>query len=146
MRSGSPRELVQRLREGYWFVTLHLPINGRTQARPQPVHRLVLLAHKGAAPAAGHMARHLNGDSADSRASNLEWGTAKDNAQDAVRHGTIGPGMRAHRRRLNEEQVREIRQRIQAGEVGSALALEFGVSAAYPMQLAQGKCWASLAA
>ena len=53
----------------------------------QCVHKLVLLAFVGAAPAK-HECRHLNGDPADTRLENLCWGTRSENIGDAVRHGT----------------------------------------------------------
>jgi hypothetical protein len=53
----------------------------------QCVHKLVLLAFVGAAPAK-HECRHLNGDPADNRLENLCWGTRSENINDAVRHGT----------------------------------------------------------
>lgn len=52
------------------------------------VHRLVLNAFVGPCPDEGLMCRHLNGDPADNRVENLAWGTAKQNAEDMVRHGT----------------------------------------------------------
>lgn len=66
------------------------------------------------------------------------------NASDAMRHGTLGPGMRAHRRKLDEEQVRSIVLRRRAGEDAASLAAEFGVCAEYPDQLARGKHWAEV--
>ncbi|MGK5049619.1 HNH endonuclease [Janthinobacterium sp. GB4P2] len=146
MRSGAPRELQQRVRDGYWYVTLRIRMHGRVHARPQPVHRLALLAFKGVPPTADLMARHINGDSLDSKAANLAWGTAKDNAADAMRHGTVGPGMKARRRKLNEDQVRQIRRRFQAGEMGAVLAREYGVCESYPSQLSRGVHWAHLSA
>jgi len=53
----------------------------------QCVHKLVLLAFVGVAPAK-HECRHLNGDPADNRLENLCWGTRSENINDAVRHGT----------------------------------------------------------
>lgn len=52
------------------------------------VHRLVLEAFVGPCPGEGFMCRHLNGNPADNRVENLAWGTALENAQDVIRHGT----------------------------------------------------------
>ncbi len=50
------------------------------------LHRAVLEAHVGLG--VGLYALHNNGDRMDNRLSNLRWGTAKDNHNDAVKHGT----------------------------------------------------------
>lgn len=144
MRSGAPVELRQRIRRGYWVVTLHIRMRGQVQARSRHVHQMVLPAFKGEAPGPKYMVRHLDGDSLNNDVSNLAWGTAKDNAEDAVRHGTIGPGMKARRRRLDDAQVRQIRDRFAAGESDALLATEYGVSAGYPSKLARRICWAHL--
>lgn len=143
-RSGDACRLQGWLKKGYEQVTLRVRINGRLHVRPQPVHRLVLIAYSEAAPCPELQVRHLNGNCLDNRLSNLAWGSAKDNAADAIRHGTLGPGMRARRRRLSEEQVRQIRTRYAQGEPSTALAKEFGVSAYYPSYLARGRCWAHI--
>lgn len=49
------------------------------------VHRLVLSAFVGECPE-GCEARHLNGNRGDARLTNLEWGTARENAADRIRH------------------------------------------------------------
>jgi hypothetical protein len=51
------------------------------------VHPLVATAFHGPRPD-GHECRHLNGDPTDNRAVNLCWGTAAENAQDRIDHGT----------------------------------------------------------
>lgn len=53
------------------------------------VHRLILLAFVGPAPA-GTECCHYNGIHADNRPSNLRWGTRLDNVHDAIRHGRHG--------------------------------------------------------
>jgi hypothetical protein len=144
IKSGEPLVLKQRIRDGYWFVTLHSRVGKKRKAHRAAVHRLVLLAFQGPPPSTLYMARHLDGNRANSRASNLAWGTAKENYADAIRHGTQGPGMRAPRRRLSECQVREIRRRLAAGESCTELALQFGVSRYYPSDIARRLTWSSL--
>lgn len=50
-------------------------------------HRLVMLTFAGPQPE-GNEVRHLNGDRADNRLSNLAWGTHLDNMRDQRKHGT----------------------------------------------------------
>jgi len=56
--------------------------------RKRLVHRLVLEAFAGPAPANSPHCRHLNGDPSDCHLGNLKWGTVSENAHDRVRHGT----------------------------------------------------------
>lgn len=130
---------------GYLNVTLGVHIQGRKARRRYPVHRLVCLAFHGEPPCADrNLARHLNGNCIDNHASNLAWGSFRDNAQDAIRHGTLGRGMRARHRKLTDAQVQQIRERRSSGESDKALAVEFGVSRYYPTRLASGLRWGHL--
>lgn len=143
-RSGALLELSQRLCRGYFVVTI---AEGKPKRRNKAfVHRMVLLAYVGLPPEGKPLGRHLNGNSQDNFASNLAWGDAKDNAADAVRHGTVGPGELAHRRKLSKAQVIEIIERIGRGEPTARLAQEFKVSRYYPAALARGKNWAEVGA
>lgn len=56
----------------------------------QLVHRIVLLAFVGPCPE-GYECRHLDGDRTNNRLSNLKWGTAAENTQDKIAHGTLIP-------------------------------------------------------
>lgn len=138
---GISRKLVQRNKDGYMHVTVSVRVNGRRERHRHPVHRLVCMAFQGVPPKGKPLARHLNGVSTDNRADNLAWGSHADNAADAIRHRTLGKGMLARRRKLNETQVAEIRSRLSQGESDRALANEFGVSRYYPNQLLAGKHW-----
>lgn len=55
------------------------------------VHHLVMEAFVGPRPD-GIETRHLNGDPADNRLSNLVYGTKAENTKDSVRHGTYRNG------------------------------------------------------
>jgi hypothetical protein len=69
--------------------------NGRMQVRLSKdgrggsilTHRVVARAFHGEPPH-GAEVRHMDGDPANNRASNLRWGTSSENKFDAVRHGT----------------------------------------------------------
>lgn len=107
---------------GYRIVFLH----GRPGTRTAYVHRLVLEAFRGAAPN-GHECRHLNGDTADNRLSNLQWGTPQENAADRARHGTEQRGSQKPNAKLTPDDVRDIRL-LSAGWPSTVLASWFGVS------------------
>lgn len=144
VRSGDERLIKSRARAGYKTVTLSVQVRGKKQRHRFEVHRLVLKAYGGLPPSAVHEARHLNGNSLDNRPSNLAWGTRLENTADAIRHGTLGPGMRARRRKLTDQQVLEIRRRYGAGERSVNLAQEFGVHRDYIPQIVKGKAWSCL--
>lgn len=58
------------------------------------VHRLVAETFIGPRPSPRHEVRHLDGNRANNCASNLAWGTQKDNADDRERHGRTSRGAR----------------------------------------------------
>lgn len=92
----------------------------------RPVHRLVMEAFIGPRPE-GMECRHLDGDPANNRLSNLTWGTPKENAEDQRRHGSMKLGEASHYSRLTEAEVRKIR-RNGAELSRSQLAAVFQVS------------------
>jgi hypothetical protein len=48
------------------------------------------------------VARHLNGNPADNRLANLQWGSLLENAADTRRHGTHNNGSKTHCKRGHE--------------------------------------------
>jgi hypothetical protein len=57
------------------------------KSRSVLVHRLMAVTFLGSPPSLSHQVRHLNGDPTCNNIENLAWGTAKDNANDRIRHG-----------------------------------------------------------
>lgn len=94
------------------------------------VHRLVLTAFKGDAPA-GTEGCHNDGDPSNNRLTNLRWDTHAANQADQVTHGTqVAPplkmGASHHKATLSTDEVAYIRARP-AGDAAE-LAARFGVS------------------
>lgn len=100
------------------YYTVRFSTKPRIDAK---VHHLVLEAFVGPRPP-GKVGRHRNDVSTDNRLDNLTWGTASQNAIDRVRNGKSAQQV------LTTQQASEIARRRAAGEVGKALAIEFGVS------------------
>lgn len=73
-------------RKGYLTVGIFTDAGGG-RPRTARVHHLVLEAFVGPRPP-GRETRHLDGDPANNYLSNLQWGTASENQQDVLRHGT----------------------------------------------------------
>jgi hypothetical protein len=74
------------------------------------VHSLVAAAFFGPAPP-DQVVRHKDGDKANCRKSNLAYGTADENAADAVKHGTQVHGESHPGAKLSESDVRLIRSK-----------------------------------
>lgn len=67
------------------YRTVVLSRHGQTHS--YYMHTLVALTFHGPRPD-GQQVRHLNGNASDNQPSNLAYGTASQNAEDQVRHGT----------------------------------------------------------
>lgn len=121
-----PRVLEQQrfTHDGYRVVCL---TGNGFKAKPVRVHRLVLLAFVGAAPA-GHVAGHTNGQRDDNRLSNLRWITFQENSDHMVAHGTRQRGERHPRAKISDDDAQQIRDRARSGERQRSLAAEFGVT------------------
>lgn len=97
---------------------LSLPLGRSTNGIP--VHQLVLLAFEGPCPK-GEEVRHKNGVSSDNRLENLEYGTRTENILDVYHQGKRW-------RKLNIEDVKEIRKLLSGGVKGVRIAEAFNVS------------------
>ena len=73
----------------------------------QPVHKLVCLAFHGLKPN-GLQIRHLDGVIENTRPTNLQYGTARENSDDFISHGS-GRGSRNAHSKLTEDDVVEMR-------------------------------------
>lgn len=119
-------------------------------------HRIVAMAFLPPRPSDHHGVRHLDGNPANNRASNLAWGTQAENIADKSRHGTLATGDRNGRRkhpdsypigskmptsRLNESQIVEIRRIRGEGQTYLDIAKMFGVAKSTIAAIIVGKNW-----
>lgn len=124
--------------DGYQRV--HLTIDGKSVGHS--VHSLVLSAFVGPRPSPRHQARHLDGARTNNRIENLAWGTARENSDDRVAHGTMLSGSRSPVAKLDEAKVAEIRSRYAIGGVFQReLAAEYGVSRRAIGYVLSGEWW-----
>lgn len=121
--------------DGYLRVDLR---DGRGQSRKTYVHIVVAEAFVGPKPFAGACVRHLDGRPFNNAASNLAWGTYRENEQDKLRHGTWETRFGG---KLSAEQRLQIRARAAAGEPQRRLAEEFGVSRPTITRLVNRSTW-----
>ena len=89
---------------------------------------------------------HLTGIKSDNRVENLAWATRRENIRHAFKHGLFKSrrGTANRSAKLSENDVREIYQRVSAGENGEVIAKEFGITRTTPSDIFNGKTWSHL--
>jgi hypothetical protein len=109
------------------------------------VHRLILLAFVGPAPA-GFQACHNDGNPVNNALSNLRWDTPTGNVRDSIKHGTFFGGKRAARPKLTAELVRSIRAaHFRDGVPIRQLARTHGLHHKTIWEAVRGLTWKSVA-
>jgi hypothetical protein len=110
------------------------------------IHRLLLLTFVGDPPPGKPFALHADGTRDNNVLSNLRWGSAKDNHDDSVRHGTAphlrckwGAGEDSPVSKLSRDEVLAIRA---SESTHAELADEFGVSVSTIRVVKSRKGWA----
>lgn len=121
------------------YLEVGLLVDGRKEQ--WRVHRLVAMAFYGPLPE-GMQTRHLNGNSRDNRINNLRYGTALENAQDKVLHGTTRRGIPRATASLTQEQVLSIKNALLDGVHYRDLATQYGISQHSVYGIASGKSYA----
>jgi hypothetical protein len=107
-------------------------------------HRLVCEAFHGAPPDENAQVRHFDGNRANNVWTNLSWGTAADNAQDRIRHGTMPRGESHSCHKLTEAAVLELRAASKTGETATSLAARFGIGVTHALRVIRRESWAHL--
>ena len=107
------------------------------------VHRLVLEAFKGVAPA-GLQSCHRDGDSANNYVRNLYWGTGVQNAADKRRHGTHLQGSQVIGSKFTEADIRRIMELHKEGCSYTQIHTMIGASIAHISNIINGKVWKHL--
>lgn len=102
------------------------------------VHTLVAAAFIGPLPP-GLQVCHDDGNASNNAATNLYYGTPKQNAADKFRHGTQAVGERAHMAKLTTPQVRAIQSAV--GLTQRELAERFGVCQSQIGRIRNGTQW-----
>jgi HNH endonuclease len=100
----------------YGYCRVRILVEG--ERRPISVHRIVAVTFKGPKPSPYHQVRHLDGDKTNNHKDNIEWGTAKDNADDRARHGRTSRGVSHSIALRNSTQAEAIRKYFQSRAAG----------------------------
>ena len=125
----TPRELIPRRIKNKPYLRVTLTDQSGKQVT-RKVHRLVLETFVGPPPSHAHQTRHLDGDHVNNALDNLVWGTAQENSEDRIAHGTQLRGTQINTSVLSETQVAHIKAAIPVWKRGltSKFAREFNVS------------------
>jgi len=105
------------------------------------LHRLICEAFHGPCPE-GFQCRHLDGDKTNNQASNLTWGSAKENSADKISHGTANYGEQNPMAKLTREKVLKMRElRQSTNDSYKIIAEKFDVSTMTAFRAITGKSW-----
>lgn len=105
------------------------------------VHRLICEAFHGPCPE-GMECRHLDGNRTNNAASNLAWGTRRENHADKNAHGTQLVGAKNPMAKLTSNDVLVMRERRKKdGCSYKRIAKDFGVSTMTAYRAITGQSW-----
>lgn len=110
------------------------------------IHVLVCTAFHGPKPSSKHEVCHRDGNKLNNKASNLRWGTRKENIEDSVRLGTLALGSRHGMSKLTEDQVRKIRilSKDKSPNTYKGVAAQFNISITAVRYIVTKQRWAWL--
>lgn len=91
------------------------------------VHWLVLEAFVCPRPQ-GLFCRHLDGNPSNNFLANLAWGTAKQNTEDAIRHGTFPRGEKNGRAKIADVEIQNIHTLYKSGKTVNQIGKIYGVT------------------
>jgi hypothetical protein len=126
---------------GYFIVRLY-DGTGSKGRRTVYIHRLVAAAFLGPC-GEGLQVNHIDGNSRNNHAANLEYITQAGNVRHAVAIGLIPLGERSHSAKLTERQVREIialKGKLTTRKVGEM----YGIACGVVSQIQNRKLWKHL--
>lgn len=109
---------------GYLMIRLHVA----KKPSAQLIHRLVAMAFLDQPQPHQKVVRHLDGNHRNNHASNLAWGTQKENLQDAIRHGRTRKGMKNSNAKITDRVVVAVRILHEEGFSVQALAAFVGLN------------------
>jgi hypothetical protein len=105
------------------------------------VHIVMLTTFRGPRPN-GYVSRHLDDNRSNNNLENLRWGTQKQNMEDCCNNGNIPRGTVRANAKLNELQVRIIRNYPDHYGHNTYLAKVFNITSSMVTRIRQRRIWA----
>jgi hypothetical protein len=136
---SNPQLLKGAIIHGYHQIVLSQ--DGRTHYKY--VHNIVLETFVGECPE-GKEASHINNNRLDNRLENLCYETSKENNARKHIHGTDASGEKSPFAKLKEDDVREIRRLLEAGNRQKDIAIQFNITEACISKIATNVTWKHL--
>lgn len=129
---------MRREPAGYGLVTI--------RKKRHKAHRVVCRMAHGEPPQEKLDAAHScgNGHLGCVNPHHLRWATRRENVADAIRHGTMPRGFKHVFAKLNDQQVREIRDLLAQGVRQKDIAARYPVTVAQVCHINTGRRWAHL--
>lgn len=87
---------------------------------------------------------HGDGDPENTHYTNLSWKTHAENESDKIAHGTVQVGAKNAGSKLNDDLIRQIRERRTTGASLTAIGREFGVAFQTISKIANRKSWSHI--
>jgi hypothetical protein len=133
------------MNKGYCHVTLAK--NG-TSKNMIKVHRIIAKTFI-ENPENKPCVNHIDGNPSNNDITNLEWCTHKENMNHAYKAGLLPEpptfrGEKSNFAKLKTEQVKEIKDRLKAGESAVKIASDYSVSDSCIKEIKAGRSWAHL--
>jgi HNH endonuclease/NUMOD4 motif len=114
-------------------------VDGRSTNKQ--IHPLVCEAFHGPKPSPIHQAAHWDGNHANNSKDNLRWATPIENMADSLRLGRVQRGSKRWNATLTEEDVKDIKRRLAAGETGLSIAKHYRIGRPTVSDIKKGKKW-----
>lgn len=141
LKNGEDEPKLMKLRlsdTGYVRVTLQ---DDYGEKRVMPVHLLVAYAFMG--PPRGRIVRHLDGNRANPKLSNLKYGSREENEEDKLDHGTHALGEQNSMSLLSSAEVKKIFS-LKGKVPQEKIAERFGISRQAVSDIHRGITWSEV--
>lgn len=143
-RYGSKRRAEPKILAGRLNNTGYLRIAFCNPAKDELVHRLVLLAFRGAPDDPRADGSHLDGNSTNNRLSNLIWESRRENLARKVAHGTQTRGETSPTAKLSTVEAIDIARRYENGETQASIARQYNINPSSVSRIVTGRRWRHL--
>ncbi len=138
MKSGTFKRMACFIRDESGHLGVNLTHNG--VYRLHSIHRLVASTWIGSPPP-GTVVMHLDDDPTNNCVGNLSYGTPAENSAQMVSRRRSARGESHPNSKLNEDQVRKIREMVGCGEKQKDVAAQFGITTSNVCDIIKNRIW-----